>query len=177
MIILNIISSEAPQILFNPLNPWQFFTFHFSLFTLLVASGSKWSLKLKRKIIFKILNDNSKYNFKRSAPNPFKSFKSQTIFHFSFFTFLVASGSKWSLKLKLKIIFKILNDNFKYNSKPSAPNPFKSFKSLINFSLFIFHFIMQFLQGGSFYFGTLGHWDIGTTNFSVNFFSHLNNDV
>ena len=57
-----------------------------SLFTFLVASGSKCSLKLKRKILFKILNDNSKYNFKRSAPNPFKSFKS-LIFHSSLFTY------------------------------------------------------------------------------------------
>jgi len=57
----------------------------FSLFTYLVASGSKWSLKLKLKIIFKILNDNSKYNFKRSAQillnpsNPRQFFT----FHFS----------------------------------------------------------------------------------------------
>ena len=43
------------------------FTFHSSLFTYLVAYGSKCNLKLKRKIIFKILNYNSKYNFKPSA--------------------------------------------------------------------------------------------------------------
>ena len=49
---------------------------HSSFFFYLVASGSKLSLKLKHKILFKTLNDNSKYNFKRSAPNPFKSFKS-----------------------------------------------------------------------------------------------------
>ena len=94
--------------------------FHFSLFTYMVAYGSKCNLKLISKIIFKILNDNSKYNFKRSAPNPFKSFKSQTIFHSSLFTYLIACGSKCNLKLKRKIIFKILNYNSKYNFKPSA---------------------------------------------------------
>ena len=53
------------------------------------------------------------------------------ILHSSFYIYLVASGSKWSLKLVRKIIFIILNDNFKYNFKRSDPNPFKSFKSLI----------------------------------------------
>ena len=57
--------------------------------------------------------------------------------HSSFFIYLVASGSKLSLKLKHKILFKILNDNSKYNFKRSVPNPFKSFKSLIYFSFLI----------------------------------------
>ena len=43
------------------------FTFHSAFFTFLVACVSKRSLKLKRKIILKILNYNSKYNFKPSA--------------------------------------------------------------------------------------------------------------
>ena len=72
-----------------------------------------------------------------SAVSSFKFHAPLFTLHASLLSFLVAFSSKCNLKLKHKIIFKILNDNSKYNFKRSAPNPFKSLKSLIRFSLFI----------------------------------------
>ena len=86
----------------------------------------------------------------------------------AFFTFHLLVRLRLEMKFKIETynFFLILNDNSKYNFKRSALNPFESFKSLIIFSLYY-----AVLARWEFF--ILGHWDNGTTNFFVNFFSQL----